>query len=119
MVRGGFRHLVVMDGAEIAGILSMRDIVRCWTGVGATCEVPEGLAPLGHWPQATGHRFTGPSATRIPFSKSFCLCTEFSGSMPSLSQSAASDRAIVNDFRDPGTAPAIEGAPKLWPDGPG
>src|SRR5256885_964985 len=40
MVRGGFRHLVVMDGGEIAGILSMRDIVRCWTVVGATCDVP-------------------------------------------------------------------------------
>ncbi|HEY1596875.1 MAG TPA: CBS domain-containing protein [Thermoleophilaceae bacterium] len=42
MVRGGFRHLVVIDGAEIAGILSMRDIVRCWTEDGATCDVPEG-----------------------------------------------------------------------------
>lgn len=31
MVRGGFRHLVVMDGDEVAGILSVRDIVRCWT----------------------------------------------------------------------------------------
>ena len=42
MVRGGFRHLVVMDGAETVGILSMRDIVRCWTADGATCDVPEG-----------------------------------------------------------------------------
>jgi CBS domain-containing protein len=42
MVRGGFRHLVVMDGGEIVGILSMRDIVRCWTADGATCDVPEG-----------------------------------------------------------------------------
>ena len=42
MVRGGFRHLVVMDGAETVGILSMRDIVRCWTMDGATCDVPEG-----------------------------------------------------------------------------
>ena len=40
MVRGGFRHLVVLDGGEIVGILSMRDIVRCWTDVGATCDVP-------------------------------------------------------------------------------
>jgi CBS domain-containing protein len=39
MVRGGFRHLVVVDGADTVGVLSMRDIVRCWTGVGATCEV--------------------------------------------------------------------------------
>jgi CBS domain-containing protein len=42
MVRGGFRHLVVMDGGEIVGILSMRDIVRCWTSDGATCDVAEG-----------------------------------------------------------------------------
>jgi CBS domain-containing protein len=40
MVRGKFRHLVVVDGGELTGILSMRDIVRCWTGDGATCEVP-------------------------------------------------------------------------------
>jgi CBS domain-containing protein len=40
MVRGGFRHLVVTDGGEIVGILSVRDIVRCWTGDGAICEVP-------------------------------------------------------------------------------
>ena len=42
MVRGGFRHLVVVDRGEMAGILSMRDIVRCWTGDGASCEVPAG-----------------------------------------------------------------------------
>ena len=41
MVRGGFRHLVVVDGGETVGVLSMRDIVRCWTGDGATCDVPE------------------------------------------------------------------------------
>jgi CBS domain-containing protein len=40
MVRGGFRHLVVVAGAELAGILSMRDIVRVWAGDGATSEVP-------------------------------------------------------------------------------
>jgi CBS domain-containing protein len=40
MVRGGFRHLVVVDGGETIGVLSMRDIVRCWTGVGASCDVP-------------------------------------------------------------------------------
>jgi CBS domain-containing protein len=34
MVRGGFRHLVVVEGHEVAGLLSMRDIVRCWTLVG-------------------------------------------------------------------------------------
>jgi len=31
MVKGGFRHLVVIDGHDVAVLLSMRDIVRCWT----------------------------------------------------------------------------------------
>jgi len=39
MVRGRFRHVVVLDGSEVAGVLSMRDIVRCWTSDGATCNV--------------------------------------------------------------------------------
>ncbi|MGI8558768.1 MAG: CBS domain-containing protein [Solirubrobacteraceae bacterium] len=39
MVRGGFRHVIVLDGSEVIGILSMRDIVRCWTSPGAACEV--------------------------------------------------------------------------------
>ncbi|MGX6449396.1 CBS domain-containing protein [Patulibacter sp. S7RM1-6] len=30
MVEGGFRHLVVMRGPEIAGIISVRDIARAW-----------------------------------------------------------------------------------------
>jgi CBS domain-containing protein len=40
MVRGGFRHLVVVDGGEMVGVLSMRDIVRCWVQDGATSELP-------------------------------------------------------------------------------
>ncbi len=40
MVRGRFRHLIVVDAGELVGILSIRDIVRCWTGDGASCEVP-------------------------------------------------------------------------------
>jgi CBS domain-containing protein len=35
MVRGGFRHLVVVEGQDVAGLLSMRDIVRCWTSADA------------------------------------------------------------------------------------
>ena len=45
MVRGGFRHLVVVDGAEMVGILSMRDIVRVWSGEGASCDVPPSRDP--------------------------------------------------------------------------
>ena len=41
MVRGKFRHLVVVNGGELAGILSMRDIVQAWTEDGATSDVPE------------------------------------------------------------------------------
>ena len=40
MVKRGFRHLVVVDGGELVGVLSMRDIVRCWTEDGATSEMP-------------------------------------------------------------------------------
>jgi CBS domain-containing protein len=40
MVKGGFRHLVVVDGGEMVGVLSMRDIVRCWVSDGATSELP-------------------------------------------------------------------------------
>ena len=40
MIKGGFRHLVVIDGGEPAGVLSVRDVVRCWTDDGAICDVP-------------------------------------------------------------------------------
>ena len=56
MVRGGFRHLVVIDGHEVTGLLSMRDIVRCWSGspvpapgqaaAGGQCH--QGMAALVH-----------------------------------------------------------------------
>ncbi len=41
MVDRGFRHLVVVEGSDISGVLSMRDIVRCWTADGATSEMPD------------------------------------------------------------------------------
>lgn len=44
MTRGGFRHLIVVEGGDLVGVLSMRDIVRVWIGDGATCEVPAGSA---------------------------------------------------------------------------
>jgi signal-transduction protein with cAMP-binding, CBS, and nucleotidyltransferase domain len=30
MARGGFRHLVVVEDGEVAGIISMRDIIQVW-----------------------------------------------------------------------------------------
>jgi len=30
MAKGGFRHLVVLEGGEVAGIISMRDIIEVW-----------------------------------------------------------------------------------------
>jgi CBS domain-containing protein len=38
MVRSGFRHLVVVEGQEVTGLLSMRDIVRVWAD--ATTPAP-------------------------------------------------------------------------------
>src|SRR3954468_17511146 len=46
MVRGGFRHLIVCEASEIIGILSVRDVVRCWTEDGAICDVPESAAAV-------------------------------------------------------------------------
>ncbi|HEY6732124.1 MAG TPA: CBS domain-containing protein [Solirubrobacterales bacterium] len=40
MSRRNVRHLVVFENGEAIGILSMRDIVRCWTSDGATSEMP-------------------------------------------------------------------------------
>jgi signal-transduction protein with cAMP-binding, CBS, and nucleotidyltransferase domain len=40
MSRRGIRHLVVFEHSEPIGVLSIRDIVRCWTSDGATSEMP-------------------------------------------------------------------------------
>ena len=44
MVRGSFRHLLVTEDGETVGIVSMRDIVRCWTDDGAICDIPPNAA---------------------------------------------------------------------------
>jgi CBS domain-containing protein len=38
MIRGGFRHLVVMEGDEVLGVISVRDIIRAWTDQRATAK---------------------------------------------------------------------------------
>ena len=52
MVRGGFRHLVVVEGGATVGVLSVRDVVRCWTDDGASCELPQ--QPSGQFVRAAG-----------------------------------------------------------------
>ena len=47
MVKRGFRHLVVVDGGELSGVLSMRDIVRVWTDDGASCDLPAAVSTAG------------------------------------------------------------------------
>jgi CBS domain-containing protein len=39
MARRHIRHLVVVEGGELVGMLSMRDIVRVWTSDGATSSM--------------------------------------------------------------------------------
>jgi CBS domain-containing protein len=43
MIRGGFRHIIVVEGTEVVGILSMRDIVRSWTADAAASELASGV----------------------------------------------------------------------------
>jgi signal-transduction protein with cAMP-binding, CBS, and nucleotidyltransferase domain len=31
MIRGGFRHLVVMEDDDVLGVISVRDIIRVWS----------------------------------------------------------------------------------------
>ena len=35
MVNGGFRHLVVCEGHDVVGIISVRDVVRVWSTLSA------------------------------------------------------------------------------------
>jgi CBS domain-containing protein len=50
MVRGGFRHLVVVEGHDVVGLLSMRDIVRAWSAT----RVPAQAAARASAPVSAG-----------------------------------------------------------------
>ena len=39
MSKRGIRHLVIVEEGELAGVLSIRDIVRVWTRDGATSSL--------------------------------------------------------------------------------
>jgi CBS domain-containing protein len=43
MIRGGFRHLVVIDNDEVVGVLSVRDVIRVWSR--AAAEQGAGRSP--------------------------------------------------------------------------
>lgn len=45
MVRSGFRHLVVIEGQEVIGLLSMRDIVRVWADAATPVAPAQAAAP--------------------------------------------------------------------------
>lgn len=45
MVRSGFRHLVVIEGGEVIGLLSMRDIVRVWAEAARPVAQTQAAAP--------------------------------------------------------------------------
>jgi len=42
MAARSIRHLVVVDGGNLVGVLSMRDIMRCWVSDGATSSMTPG-----------------------------------------------------------------------------
>lgn len=37
---GGFRHLVVVDGTQVLGIVSLRDVVSAWSRSGLPAHTP-------------------------------------------------------------------------------
>jgi CBS domain-containing protein len=47
MVDGGFRHLVVVEGQDVSGLLSMRDIVRCWAAVPVAARTAAAAGSFG------------------------------------------------------------------------
>ena len=42
MANRRIRHLVIVEGADVVGMLAMRDIMRVWTQEGATSAMQPG-----------------------------------------------------------------------------
>ena len=49
MVRGGFRHLIVVEGQDVTGLLSMRDIVKCWADAPVAAQPRAGAGVRGQY----------------------------------------------------------------------
>jgi CBS domain-containing protein len=45
MVRGNFRHLIVLDGQDAVGVVSVRDIIRRWAPVRSDSEAAASTVP--------------------------------------------------------------------------
>ena len=73
MVDRGRRHLVVCEGGDLVGVLSMRDVVRCWTEEGANCALPRlpaEVASTGPFARSKhGTQTSSPSSAEIDAAK--------------------------------------------------
>jgi signal-transduction protein with cAMP-binding, CBS, and nucleotidyltransferase domain len=73
MVDRGRRHLVVCEGGDLVGVLSMRDVVRCWTQEGANCALPRlpaEVASTGPFARSKpGTQTSSPSSAEIDAAK--------------------------------------------------
>jgi len=54
MAKGGFRHLVVLEGDDVLGVISVRDIMRVWAH--ERVETPAGAASLTRHRRGTAVR---------------------------------------------------------------
>ena len=47
MISHGFRHLAVVSGGELVGMLSMRDLVRCYVEIASAAAATGAPASSG------------------------------------------------------------------------